>query len=811
MKLRTFSNWFLMAGMVVLGANMLCVVLIGQAYNRMMAAQEHRQASIQLANELQQETEQLARLVRAYTTTGESRYLFYYYDILAVRQGEKPAPDTFNPTTYWDDVIAGRIAYVVPKQGERQRLTDRMRNLGFNAQELQTLAQVFAATEAMKQTEQIAFAATQGLYDPETREFVSEGTPHLDYASELVYSKDYSLLKANLAHAVDRLKDQVGKRTQQEVAQATARLQQLIVVLLVSMTVTIGLVGLAFVMVRRKILKPIERLKQSADKMTAGDYSSRSRSGLHRGKGMEELAVLGETLDDMAQAIEADIERRQAAQLALEDARDQAENATRAKSMFLANMSHEIRTPMNAIIGMIYLALKTDLNARQRDYLSKAHGAARMLTDIINNILDYSKIEANKLELEHNRFLVDEVVANALTLLQQRASEKEIELLFDVADAQILGENGALMGDSLRLSQILTNLLSNAIKFTHQGHVKLSVDVDEQDSESMSLRFSVSDTGIGMTADQVGNLFQEFSQADDSITRRYGGTGLGLAIARRFVELMDGRIWVESQPDEGSCFTFTIRFQRAPQRIAAPLHLAGVENLRVLVADDQDEAREVLVNMLRQFGVGTALAEGIDGAEDGIAALEKIDQARNERRPYHLLILDWVMPGMGGELVLRTLSEQREDHPGNLPVPVIVSAYDTDVMHETLSGLNAHLFLSKPVLPEALRHLLKEASNRAHIAEHDAHAEAPSLSFPVSHLHEKDTTPDDDGNMSGEWPACLPSLRVLLGECSVEAIDLWQANKVVFATMLPLQTVHRISVALDHFDFDTALSLLPEH
>ncbi|BBJ22653.1 ATP-binding protein [Candidatus Nitrotoga sp. AM1P] len=794
MKLRKLSIWFSVGVLLVLGANMLCVVLIKQAYSKMMTVQEHRRLSIQLSNELQQETEQLASLVRAYTTTGESRYLFYYYDILAVRQGKKSAPAKFNPVTYWDDVIAERMLHVIPEQVERHVLTDRMRALGFNAQELQTLTQVFAATEAMKQTEQIAFAATQGLYDPDKRVFVSEGTPRLDFASKLVYSQAYNRLKADLAHAVEGLNEQVSKRTQGEVEQATARLQRLIMVLLASMAVTICLVGLAFNTVRRQVLKPIERLKLSADRLSAGDYTSRTRldSALDstRDSEVDELAVLSETFDSMAQSIEADISRRQTVQLALEKARNQAENATKIKSMFLATMSHEIRTPMNAILGMAYLALKTDLNARQRDYISKVHNAAKMLMDIINNVLDFSKIEAGKLELEQNRFLVEEVVSNALALLQQRAYEKEVELLFEVDTPHLLDEGGALVGDALRLGQILINLLSNAIKFTHSGHVKLTLGIDAQDAESMTLRFAVSDTGIGMTAEQMEHLFQEFSQADGSTTRKYGGTGLGLVIAKRFVELMGGRIWVESKPDAGSHFIFTARFLRAQPGTATPASLSGVQNLRVLVVDDQPEARMVLVKMLHHLGVSQTPGAGIDSAENGQVALEMIAQAQQQNRPYHLLMLDWVMPNMDGEQVLRSLHAQS---PDNQPLPVIVSAYDTDVMHDTVSRLNAHLFLSKPVLPEALRHLLKGLSEHAPL----------SPSYELSAQSEAVTLP-------GQWPDCLPQLRILLRECNVEAADLWQAHKPAFANLLPVQTVHRISVALDNFDFDIALALLPE-
>jgi signal transduction histidine kinase len=250
--------------------------------------------------------------------------------------------------------------------------------------------------------------------------------------------------------------------------------------------------------------------------------------------------ALGATFDSMAESIEQDIHLRQQTQRELEAANRKAEDATRAKSMFLANMSHEIRTPMNAIIGMAYLALKTDLTPRQKDYIDKVHGAAKALLGIINDILDFSKVEAGKLELEKARFILEDVVGNSLSLLRQRARETEIELLFDIADPLLLGNCGALLGDPLRLGQILTNLLSNSVKFTHQGYIKLTVNVEERSDGEVLLRFCVHDTGIGMTPEQLGNLFQEFTQADGSTTRKYGGTGLGLTISKKLVELMGG-------------------------------------------------------------------------------------------------------------------------------------------------------------------------------------------------------------------------------------------------------------------------------
>jgi two-component system, sensor histidine kinase and response regulator len=335
--------------------------------------------------------------------------------------------------------------------------------------------------------------------------------------------------------------------------------------------------------------------------------------------------------------ISANITEIRRSESALREAKTLAENATKSKSEFLANMSHEIRTPLNAIIGLSHLSLSSGLSVRQRDYVSKIHSAGVSLLELINSILDFSKVEAGKLEIELSKFKLDTVLENVLTLVGQKAHEKGLELLFDVSPEI----PPLLRGDPLRLGQVLTNLLSNAVKFTDKGEVRLRARVEEQAGERVRLGFTVVDTGIGMTEEVARRLFQPFAQADSSTTRKYGGTGLGLTISKRLVELMDGNIEVESRPGEGSTFSFDVLLEIADRN--APRHVVPgrLGDLKVLVVDDNTTARKILENLLR--GLGAEVLQAASGPE----AVQAVKGADNERQ-FDLVLLDWQMPGMDG-------------------------------------------------------------------------------------------------------------------------------------------------------------------
>ncbi|TAN46846.1 MAG: response regulator [Methylococcaceae bacterium] len=423
-----------------------------------------------------------------------------------------------------------------------------------------------------------------------------------------------------------------------------------------------------------------------------------------------------------------DVTERKHSEEVLHLAMQAADAANRAKSEFLANMSHEIRTPMNAILGLTQLVLETGLTPHQKDYLQKVHASSKALLGILNDILDYAKIESGHLEIERLPMRVETVLHEVADLFGARIEEKGLELFLDIhpdVPAEVLG-------DALRLTQVLNNLVGNAVKFTEQGEVHLKVDVADSVGDELVLRYAVRDTGIGLSKSQADRLFQAFTQADSTITRKYGGTGLGLAISQKLVMLMGGDITVSSEEGQGAVFTFTIRVGRSsPAEAAYDLQRLG--HMKVLVVDDQPTSCTILLQWLHAWGLH-ALA-----VDSGAAALAELRAAQAEGAPFDAVLLDWRMPGMSGLEVARRLEQTlvtgRMTHPLRV---VMVTAHDRETLLADAADLRLDAVLSKPVTPS---HLLDALVNSRRPPQPSPTASQPAPS-----------------------PACFDGCRILLAE-----------------------------------------------
>jgi signal transduction histidine kinase/DNA-binding response OmpR family regulator len=453
------------------------------------------------------------------------------------------------------------------------------------------------------------------------------------------------------------------------------------------------------------IARPVRMLQRGAMRIGAGDWNT--PIALDRRDEFGELAFV---LNQMAADLKTLQTERDQVTAALVDAKNAAEEANRTKSEFLANMSHEIRTPMNGIIGMTELALNTPLSTVQRDYLQTVHRSAELLLVILNDVLDFSKIEAGKLQMESIDFSIRQMLDDALKPFALRAHEKQCELMVDIRSSV----PDALVGDPHRLRQVLGNLVSNAIKFTDRGEIVVRVERTRlHESDRASLRFSVIDTGIGILPDKQTAIFRPFTQGDGSTTRTYGGTGLGLTICQQLVELMSGRIWVESEPERGSAFHFVVTLPISQQAIAPqflPRHDELVD-MSALVVDDNATNRRILVELLASWGLrATATATGAD-------ASRVVSEAA---RPFSLALIDMNIGGASGVDVAAALRQSA--NCASTPMLLLTSA---DQPHDAANTPAVNGFLVKPVGQQALLDSIRRViGSRLHV---DREPAAPSI------------------------------------------------------------------------------------
>jgi PAS domain S-box-containing protein len=408
-----------------------------------------------------------------------------------------------------------------------------------------------------------------------------------------------------------------------------------------------------------------------------------------------------------------DISDRQKAEDAMREARELAEDSAKAKSDFLANMSHEIRTPMNAIIGMAHLALKTDMTPRQRDYVKKIQNSGQHLLGIINDILDFSKIEAGKLSVEHVDFELDKLLDNVANLVSEKTAAKGLELVFDIAP----DVPRTLIGDSLRMGQVLINYANNSVKFTEKGEIDIIMRVKERSEKELLLYCAVKDTGIGLTPEQQSKLFQSFSQADASTTRKYGGTGLGLSISKKLADLMGGEVGVDSVHGEGSTFWFTARLGIGTAKARNLIPDPDLRGRRVLVVDDNESARLVLNDLL------TSMTFQVAEADSGKTAIEAVRDKAGTPDAFEIVFLDWQMPGMDGIEAARQIQSLGLSNPPHL---VMVTAYGREEVLKEAGDAGIEHVLIKPVNAS----LLFDTAMRvlgAEVADRRSAGDAPSL------------------------------------------------------------------------------------
>jgi two-component system, sensor histidine kinase and response regulator len=662
-------------------------------------AERQRFESLKLAHALKQSSDDLTMMARLYVMTGDSKYKEYFSQILGVRSGKLPRPLHYF-STYWDLVLGDRLREAETTPAEP--LLAMLQNLDLSPEESRLLETSEGRSNALVSLERRAFNARLGIFKDEHGEYTVRGKPDVEQAKSIMFSKEYLEAKAGIMEPIRRFIDLMDERTSTRVDALEHELA-LWSQAEVSLGAVASLVVIVLLMVTfGQVVRPTMQLVEQAHKLETGEYHVRNTIDVKN-----EIGTLAKGFNTMATAVENEIEQLTRLTEELNVAKQEAEVASQVKGRFLANMSHEIRTPMNAILGLTYLLAHTKLSERQSEYVRKVEAAGKSLLGIINDILDYSKVEAGKLRLEGIDFRLDELLQNLATVLAVNAQNKDVEILFRI-DPNVPAK---LNGDSLRLQQVLMNLASNAVKFTEKGEVILSVNNKRQSGNEIEIQFSIRDTGLGMTQEQIAGLFEAFTQADSSTTRRFGGTGLGLAISRRLVNLMGGDIHVESAPGQGSEFEFTALFApaQAPAKVPRSSMAEIPAELKILIVDDNAIARDIAAS------IAISLRWKVTVAESGSEAVKLVEESMTASDPFYVVLADWRMPEMDGLETIRRIRQIAVDRQSTLCL--LLTAHTADALKQVemqpenlLDGL-----LTKPITSSYLWDAVVAASRKGKV------------------------------------------------------------------------------------------------
>jgi len=607
---------------------------------------------------------------------------------------------------YWEEINVIRT---------RDKVISRLQELDSPKEELELLAKAKKYSDALVETERRsmrlvleALGVKESDMAPEVASFrLSDEDQRLSKedklqkAIEIMYDARYDSDKKNIMDPIAEFQNIMNLRLESELEAArrgTARatVLQIILAFVIILAIAI-LIRIMFTQVTYPIRDYILKLK---------DFSFDDEEFRLVPRGTVELNMLAENFNELYKSFHSELVRRKKAEETMKAARDEADQANRAKSEFLANMSHEIRTPINSIIGYQYLLNNSVLSPKQKEYVENIGLAAKNLLAIINEILDFSKIEEGRMVLEEVDFNIYDVLSELNIIVGMEARRKGIELRIEVDDEV----PRFLKGDITRLKQIIMNLVSNGIKFTHEGYISIRVELIEREKDHANIRFSVTDTGIGISEEQKKLLFQAFTQGDASTSRKYGGTGLGLAICKRLVELMKGEINVESQVGKGSTFSFCLRFKIADFREQTDKKINSVnkkeryKSIKILLVEDSAVNLQMTKEILESMGIDT------DTAQSGEEAVQKV-----ENNEYKLILMDIRMPGMDGYEATRRI---RKLEKGCMPI-VALTADAVEGVEQKAREAGMNGYLTKPLEPEKLLEVIRSMTKNGDLMKEE--------------------------------------------------------------------------------------------